>query len=162
MWRETNLKCSNPNISSTSQHSLCDYFLQKSDECTFEDVVWSCTLFVKVTKRLRDFIGFNALKTARQLSAVLKWLSLRKMRLFYRIRTFTWTCSKVCVCVGPLRPCWWGADYRDTTHAAWPRAICPHGTEKSTAPQADRTSQQHRSMWGYIFQPKRRLRRFMI
>lgn len=58
------------------------------------------------------------------------------------------------LCVGPLRPCWWGADYRATTHAAWLQAICPHGTEKSTAPQAGRTSQQHSSLWGLIFQPK--------
>ena len=58
---------------------------------------------------------------------------------------------KLCVCVGPLRPCWWGADYRATTHAAWLRAMCPHGSEKSTAPQTGRTGQQHGNSWGLIF-----------
>lgn len=34
------------------------------------------------------------------------------------------------------------SNYRATTHSAWPPAICPHGTEKSAAPQAKRTGQQ--------------------
>lgn len=125
-WRETYLGKFNPNIRrSSSQH---------------------CVIISKQSWWFNDFAKG---KKCDEMCQKVVWI--------YKIQTFTSThsnCFKVCVCVGPLWPCWWGADYRATMHAVWPQAICPHGTEKSTAPQAGRISQQHKYLWGLIFQPK--------